>query len=360
MKCSQRLIVVSAGFLLLRAVPSLCSSFITVEELERNAITYRLENVKQGYVRIHVIDYEPSERRLERLYEVTFDQNRVRQIRRLRNIGDLEWGDPEKIVVTPKIYIDDIEFIDTAVSVVPATRYKNPRTLSRVLNVQALGMDSGGVNLLHIAHVESLLNRADRIGPTVHDEQRNGMDTWRIDYRLKIENQKTEPSIALWIAPSQGFGVVGIEVRFERNGKHYKTVIDSQLKKYPLGEIWYPSKVVRLVKKEDEVQSHQVILVEEARFGHQIDDAAFSLGGLDLKPGREAVDSTVDKPRAKIWDGEKLVDPSCVPAATPSNPVRNRRPRWLQLTLAVVLGLTAAVYFWRAFKKQRSASNPGA
>ena len=167
MKCKLKMLMMCVTLLLLAGVTGLSAVPPTLEVVEKRAITYRLEHVKQGYVRMHVIDYEPAQRRSERLYEVVFDRDRIRQSRRWRKLGEEKWGEPANIILTPKTYVDDLKLNDTPVALVPAKLYKDPKKHCARLNVQALGMDTGGADLLHIAHVESLLHRSDRINHTM-------------------------------------------------------------------------------------------------------------------------------------------------------------------------------------------------
>ncbi len=333
----------------------------SVEELERSAIAYRLKNIRKGYVKMHVINEKPYPRNMELLYEITFDEKRVRQIVRKRIPGNAEWGNPEKIIVTQDKCITDFEdgAVPTAVQIVKAKEYKTPREHFRMLNVQALGMDINGADGLHESDVESLMNRSDRTIPVVHADVRKGVETWRIDYVRKNKQEETGLHVSLWIAPRQGYSVVGIEVRSDQDGKRYTFVIDSEMMQYPVGEIWYPSKVVKTVKTDNEVVDRQIMTIEEARFGDQIDEAAFTPAGLNLKPGKEVVDYSSAQAHLNVWNGKELVKPSQV-NVPPRNPALHRRPRWLLLALAAGLGLLSVVYFWRVFRKRRSASRSGA
>lgn len=358
MKLSSLDPIVCAALVVTLSGSALRAEAPNVEDLERRAITYRLENVKQGYVRMRVVNEKPPPSDTECLYEITFDPRRVRQVRRCRPQGRPEWGEPDSIVVTPDRYIAD--HVDaqssTPVQVASAKDYRSPREHFRVLNVQALGMDANGADGLHTAHLESLLNRADRAATTVHADVRHGLETWRIDYDLKHRQRGWTAHVSLWIAPSQGFSVVGVEHRADQDGARYTTVVDSQMQQYPPGAVWYPSRVTKTVKEDDRVLDRQVITVEEARLGGAIDESAFTLAGLELKPGRPVVDSTSGQPWAKVWDGKEAVDPSQVQTAVPSKD----RYRWLLWVLAAGLALLAFFYIRRAVGKRRSAPNPGA
>jgi hypothetical protein len=314
-----------------------------------------MENIKEGRVQMQVID-DPSPRPMERLYDITFDKTRIRQIRRIRLRGKSEWGGAERVIVTPTLSITDHEDLKfpPPVQIDSTINYKLPREQLRVLNVQAVGMDINGADMLHSAHVESLLNRTDRRDLVVKADQRGGLDTWRIDYDLKQRNPPVHTSV--WIAPTQGFSIVGIEMKIDEGGRQRMWVTDSQLKRYPAGDIWYPTKVVKTVKVGDQIVEHQVISIKDARFGGPVDEMAFTSSGLDLKPGRQIIDSSSGQPWGKVWDGDKMVDPSGVQSAHPPSPAF-RRSLLLWIT-ATGLALLAIAYFWHVLRYRRPAPPP--
>ena len=357
MKLLIRFLVVCAtqSLLLIEGESALCSDATSIEDIEKKSISYRLENIKQGYVRMHVTEENPS---TETVFEITFDAHNVRQIRRSRQRGESHWL-IEKIIVTPKIYIAVHQKVDiTAVQVNSITNLKSPREHYGVLNIQALGMTPNGTSRLHLDHIESLMNRSDRTSLKIYKDNHEGLDTWRIDYEIKTPERKGESKASLWVAPSQGYSVVGYYHHADQYGKRYSTTISTQMKQYPEKNVWYPYRLIKILREDDRILNRQEAIVEEARFGGPIDETAFTLAGLDLRPGQEVLDSTSGVSWAKIWDGEKLVDPSEV-KINPLNPERHRRLRWLQLTLAACLGLIAAFYFWRAIQRRRSITNSG-
>lgn len=355
MKSTQLALIICAGSLM--RASNLCSAPPTVEELEHRCIKYRLENVKQGYVRMLVVD-DPHPQAMERLYESTFDENRVRQVRRVRLVGRDKWGGAEKIIVTPRLYMSDHGDVTYPpnVQINPAADHGSLREKSRVLNLQALGMDISGVDMLHTAHLETLLNRADRTKPIVQTDRCDDLETWRIDYDFKRPSQISETHVRIWIAPSQGDSVVRLKLQTNQNGKLRTCVVDTQLKRYPIGGVWFPFKVTKTLELDGLVLNRQVTAVEEARFGEPIDDAAFTSAGLELKPGRQVVDSTSGQPWLKVWDGKDLADPSVVRTATPS---RDNR-RWFLWTSSVGLALMAVIYFWRFYRGRKSSAGSGA
>lgn len=334
---------------------ALCSESPSVEELEKKAIAYRLDNIKQGEVRLHVInDHPPS----EIIFDVTFDEKCVRQIRRYREQGKADWSKPEKIIVTPEKYIADHEDTDVpvVVQIASATDYSSPREHFGVINLQALGMTPNGASMLHVARVESLMNRSDRTMPEIHPDVFEGIDTWRINYDLKSPQTNESAKVAIWIAPSQGFSIVGIYYQADQDGKRYSTSINTQMKQYPERDVWYPKRLTKVQKEDDRITDRQEAIVEEARFGGAIDASAFTPAGLKLDLGRKTVDSTSGTPLLKVWDGKELTNPSSIETA-PANPDRRRLILWI---LAAGLGLMAVFYLRRAIQQRKSTSSPGA
>lgn len=318
-----------------------------VKELERQTILYRLAHTKCGFVRMRVSNEVHPSQQTEFLYELTFDENRIQQIRQCRLLGKERWGKPEKLVITPKFYINDIEYLDTPVQIASPKNYDNPREHFGVLNPRILGMVRGGASLLHILDIEDLLNRSDPLTAKVHRARHEEASAWRIDY---YRSRKEGSDASIWIRPDQGFSVVRIELRFDQNGKKLVETIVSQLKQYPDKGIWYPERVVKTDTSDGEVTSKEVVQVEDARFGEKIDDTAFSMTALSLEPGRPVVDSTSGLPWGKVWNGREAVDPSDV-QAEPANPDHRR---WLLWVLAVGLALMAVFYFRRVIQQRRS------
>lgn len=353
MKATRFFFAISIGHLMLAS--NVCSASPSAEELERNMIKYRLENIRRGYVRIFVVD-DPSPHPYESKYETTFDETQIRQIRRLRSLGHDQWGDPEKIIVTQKSYMHSIEYgMDPPVAEIKPitkTEYVSIREAARILNIQALGIDINGISMLHTAHVETLLNLVDRSNVTVQEDRRGELETWRINYEMKRPNQKELAHVSLWIAPSQGYSVVSMKLRAKQGGKIETCVLDSQLKQYQAGDVWFPVKVTKTLDLDGRVLDRQVIAVEEAHFGGQIDDATFTPAGLELKPGRKVVDSTSGMRWLKVWDGKGLADPSSVPEA-PAKPNRDQLLLW---PIAIALALLAFFYFRRAIQRRKSTA----
>ena len=344
--------VLESTSLLYSAAPVVEETIPSVEEIERKAITYRLENTEQGYVRMLASDEISLGQKGESFYDITYDKSRIREIHRYRYVGETQWKSTEKYIITQEKYIRDVETanITEDVHVAPATNYKDPKKHYHILDPRPLGMDAAGTLALDDVHVEEFLNRSDRTVPTVLPDQSDGLKTWKIDYQLK----GSETHVSIWIAPSQGFSVVQLELRYPGENGLIIENSKSQLKQYPVGNVWYPTRLVRTLSEKDRVASRQVVVVEEARFGGPIDETAFILAGLDLKPGRQVIDSTSGKPWMMVWDGKAEVKPSSVQTTpmTIPEPVRPWKI-WLSLIGVVALALCAIFYFWRSRRSRQ-------
>lgn len=84
MRLPPLILILCLGQIVMKNDLAFCSPVPSVEELEKKAIGYRLKYIKQGHVKMRVINDTPSPRRTESLYEVTFDEQRIRQIVRKR------------------------------------------------------------------------------------------------------------------------------------------------------------------------------------------------------------------------------------------------------------------------------------
>jgi hypothetical protein len=322
------------------------------EELERAAVQYRVQHIKRGSVRMHVTD--SGRMNNERLYEITFDEKRIRQVLRSRPPGAPDWGKADKIVVTPDNYIMDDEASPTPVAVYLGSSkdYVSPRQHLRALNIQALGMHTSGVNNLHSTHLESILNRSDRTNPVVRLDPQGGVEAWRIDFSKTPKQDGVNTEISCWIAPRQGYGVIRIEARSNHSGRKATGVLECKLKQYPNDNVWFPSKMTRTVTMDGAVTARQVATVEEATFGGEVDEKAFSLTGLGLEPGREVLDASSGQAWGKVWNGDEAVFPSKVRTSS----VKEERRPLLLWGLAVGLALAAIFYFRRIIRHRRSSA----
>jgi hypothetical protein len=348
MRYSKAFLLTTLSSAVLAPLSDLRGADAEIKRIERSSISYRLENVKRGYVRIRISNEIHPVQRGEFLYEVFFDDNRTQQIRSCRLLGQATWGKPEKAVITPTSYIKDVEFIDTAVLVSQTKNNDNAQQRLAVINPRLLGMVRGGADLLHTLDIEDLLNRSNS-NTTIQSVKLESDTAWRIDYHGTKEGGY---GCSIWIIPEKGFSVARIELRMDQQGKRFMQTIDSHLKQYPLNGVWYPEHVIATDTLDGDLRLRQVVHVEDARFGESIDDSVFSLSGLNLEPGRQVVDASSGLPWAKVWNGTEAVESSGVRTA----PVRVERRPLLLWSLAVGLALAGMFYFRRIIRQRGSSA----
>lgn len=321
------------------------------EEPERQALSYRAENVKQGYVRFRVIDKVGPQPR-ETLYETTFDAQRISQKRRIRLIGQEKWGEASLFLLTPT------ETVTSFNSETVATRSKSTLSVSaaremyRVLDPRPLGLDLNGANRLHVARLDSVVTVPSARTPAkLAKENRGGLDTWRLDYQTKFNGS----DVSVWIAPSRGHAVVAAEHSNKKDQS--ATLVESKFKQY--GDVWYPERVLYTLKFNGYVKRQHVVEVEEARFS-KLPDSALRFESLGFEPGREIGDSLNGPPTMRVWDGKKLLAADGVPLIVPGPAVSSGLPRWALIVAGVVLALLAAGIAWRVVRSRRARQDEGA
>jgi hypothetical protein len=332
------------------AGPAFPSENPSPEDVERAAVSYRLKNAKQGYVRFRVVN-KADPQPVEFVYETTFDAARIAQTRRARRLGQSKWGEANHVVVTPREYILDRHPKAVVERWKQAGAPKQAGADFMVLHPQPLGMDLNGADHLDKSRADCvLISPSARTPATITREPRDGLDAWRLDYKTKA----TGNEVSVWLAPGQGYGVIAAEYRNLRS--QLVTSIRCRHKQYPAGGVWYPERLVKTIAVNGEVRKSQVVEVEEARFGGPVADAAFTLGSLGLKPGRMIGDHTTGQPLLRVWDGKRPVEPSEVPPEPPSLPPA---PGWRKQALiaaAAGLGALALGCFLLLLRRRRAAA----
>jgi hypothetical protein len=321
-------------------------------ELARGAIEYRVKSCSRGRVKLRVVGEvgpQPSETK----YDIQYDSKRIKVVRTARLLGSESWGAPVTQVVGADSIIDDSS-PGTAVQVMPLDRYKDPKEGMGLIDPVPLGMVSGGALFLHRARVDSLLMNA-MVAPDVKvaPEGAAGERLWRVTR----PGASDKAEITVSYAPSEGFGVRRIELRATQGTQTVHDLTETTLKQYPANGTWYPAVVRHTITVDGAVTERHVTHVDAATFGEQAGDAAYTLAGLSLAPGRSISDSTDGRPRGQVWDGSKAVPAAEVEAQVPG-PSSSRRPLLIYLAVGLfVLGVFLTLLVAR--KKLRPGATAG-
>jgi hypothetical protein len=167
---------------------------------------------------------------------------------------------------------------------------------------------------------------------------RDGLDAIEVVYEMTADRTKT-----FTIIPSMGFSVVRVEllaVHPARKSEPVRNVITSELQQYE-GGVWFPSAITFTQQVNGNVQSEDVLTIENADFSQRPDDELFTLASLEIPPGLAVHDHEAQE--VFDWDGEKLVSREAPPP--PSDPEGGARRFWFYTSLATGILGAALVAF---------------
>lgn len=326
-------------------------------ELARSSVEYRIKSCSRGEVKLRVVR-EVGPQPSETLYDMKYDTKRVRVVRTARLLGSESWGAPVTQIVGTNSIIDDSSAA-TAVQVMPLNRHKDPKEGLTLIDPVPLGMVLGGASFLHKTQIDSLLlNVMTTSDVKVAAEDVKGERLWRV---MK-PGGPDKAEVTVWYAPSQGFGVTRIELKTNDGQQTVHETTETTLKQYPANAVWYPSVVRRTFTVGGTVKDRHFVHVDSATFGGESNEAAYTLAGMGLTPGRPITDSTSNRPLGYVWDGSKAV-PSSEVAETPVPPPPPAASPFRRLALkGLAAVLLAAGVFWTlrvVRKKLRHATAAG-
>lgn len=283
----------------------------SIGELEKRAVEYRSKFIGEGHVVLRVLDLPSHPQKAEFEYHTWFSGERLRFDWRGRHLGKKKWGRFNRLAFLEDSYIH----FAPGCAVVRASLSEEPgfREASHAFRPGGLGMSIAGMKTLHMAKegVESLLNRGDMELVSVERDTVGDYETWRI---LKRHRNGTE--LTVWLAPKCGHSIVRAESASIINGGRAAASILCEMKQYPDGDVWYPSRVEQKNTYDGRVINQHTITTVEAYFGELKDDRPFTLAGFELEAGKEVLDRRTGPQMGFRWDGEEAVPIRCTDGVT--------------------------------------------
>lgn len=303
--------------------------------------------ISSGYCKFTVSGLNtlvPSESRYNRVYEVWFSGNKIREdvfhkdgpmngARQITCIGcdQMELSMKAIFPKSPSILLERIR------GEVPRdSRPSDPRKMGYVFK------DYFGYRL---ARLDSLFQLPGTGEPTVTRVNLDGLDCQRFTWGPCSNGWK--PTI--WTAPSQGNNIVKIEVV----SPSFVGLVRSELAKDPASGIWFPKKTHFEMKEGDVLTRRETIQVEKVVFNSPEIEQAFYLDNMQLPEG-----TLVNFPKgmgdAVIQNGKLSRDARTAirDEQRPKAPVPVRQVSggsWVPYGIlsGVLLLLTGVVLFWR-------------
>lgn len=198
-----------------------------------------------------------------------------------------------------------------------------------------LGLICWSYDAINTRGYEEILLNPNRHDFKIEAGSHEGEPVWKVSFRYPVGENDVFGEY--WLSEHQGGLPVYIEVKTAPEKEPYSRSITTKLEEYEVDQVWFPSEVVFRVTENNEVVAEQVITVEEAVFGKDIADDAFTLAGLGLPKGRAV--RTDDE--YLYWDGNRLRDRPVL-----EEPSRTSGPRLLIVAVSVLLAVVGAVLLW--------------
>lgn len=334
-------------------------------DLEQRALDYRRHMIRSADIILQMEKEtrtgsgEFREHRFE--HHTRLEGSRIR--RAVRGHGSRTWGNWSETVLSGADYIS-WPGPQYGVLVAPQDEYDDAQDHLNVYDPRALGLNLGGLVDLDRDGIGSVLNRRSHRPVGVEAVRVDGADLLRIDYETAGEGH-----LSVWVAPSQGYGVVRMEHAFtfadgEREPGLRRMIADLERME---GDVWYPRSVTTEFLIDGERISREVVTVSEARFNIDLPESTFTLAGLNLPVGHEILDRSKGSARVLRWDGEQVVgisaeevrrdEAAAKTLGTIDKPQRETFKagwrQWLLYANAAVLGIAVVVLMWRGLRKRR-------
>jgi hypothetical protein len=273
----------------------------TPEEAEGRCLGYLNDRLQTGFVRLRIKHESPGPGD-EVKFEMTFDGARIRRDRWVRRSSDDEWAGPDRVIITESDYVE-APGRGVSTTIAPRREFDGTGDIREHLGVFRPSLLATHLSGLRDWDVSGqLLNRADRTDMVLSKAILDGLETLRLDYRLAVGSK-----VSVWFAPTQGFGIVAATKETTTSRGVVYASLKSQRKQYPDENLWYPGNVIFVYKFNGETVLNEVVVVEEARFGH-VDESMFTPKKLGLSPGEVVLDRRGGAQRGLIWNGDELIE----------------------------------------------------
>lgn len=221
-------------------------------------------------------------------------------------------------------------------------QYETQTKADVVVDPRLIGLAiEDSANLVNCRLESTLLGRADRDEPTIAADKIHGADCWKIAYRMK-----KGVAVRYWIDPARGDSVVRMESEFDRDGTHYKNLLNVDVAYLDAAKIWFPAGCTYQRLENDRVTKSEQLTVRVVSLNEPIDPAVFTLSGMDIPPGTHVARVPSDGRGELVWNGDEIVP--FEDASSASSGWFSRRN--LLIGVSVACALVASIAVWRYLK----------
>jgi hypothetical protein len=336
---AAHLVLYFVALVVLVAAPASAETTLTADELveiEKSVIGSR-RGIETGHVTLilrHNIARDASRLARTKRYDVYFKDNRLR--------ADSHTTSPNEDYSSQRILTHDV-FIRATGATKPVQVFGASTKQDNSIEVpdpRRLGLVVWHFDTINQFGYETHFLKPNRYDLRVSSNNHEGEPTWNVSYRFKTRSG--EGTTEYWLAKEKGNQPIFISVQ---SGDGLQS-IQTTLARHEYGNdiLWFPKSVVFRSKKGDQIIAEEMITVERAQFGFDIDDDAFEIAGLNLSKGR-VVD--MDGTRM-IWTSKGLVPRE--PALSRDESHRGRAS-WFIAAASAIFATAAAITLWARLRR---------
>jgi hypothetical protein len=196
---------------------------------------------------------------------------------------------------------------------------------------------------------KEFLTAPDRTQGRAFMTQLDGKDVICSEY-VSPKEVKTQ----LWISPTEGNSLVRARTEQDYEGEPFVTELTVDVQPNSDKSLWFP-RALKVDRRHGsrEMLCEQMVLTEVV-LNEEFDTRVFSLAGMDIPPGTSVLGEPEKEGKARIWDGQNVVDSLAPEDAPPSSPIRPDRSSTLLLVGVNVAA--AAVLLLILWARRRSAT----
>jgi hypothetical protein len=253
------------------------------------------------------------------------------------------------IQYSPDRFVDQ----EAAVALVMSDKV-SPYYSKMAFDPRVIGFTNESFEHFYSVDISSVISRFEGVDVSIEDSTLAGEQVTKLSHR-----RPAGQLITLWIAEARGPSIVKMETQASTEDGLMVTTMECTVREWKSG-IWFPERVITSRTIEGKAISDgkpiptEWVVVTKAILNEPIDEARFSLSGLEIAVGTPiAIEGAVEGP-VDIWNGQTVV-----PA---SDSARNRQSRsdssvsrtasLLAMNLAGIVALFVGFVIWRRLARR--------
>lgn len=186
------------------------------------------------------------------------------------------------------------------------------KTLPPIANGEALLIDARVLGLLPSATAMTVNSPIDKfVGATKYlDIQVENATLHKIACKKITKTYENKVTSIVWIAPSQGDGVLRVEVQHGAANVAFVTSVESTLKYDKVAKLWFPSYYEIRSTLDGVLMELEKVTVKSSRLNQKLDPTRFTLLDMNIPVGTGFMVNKKNQPKTVntyVWNGIELV-----------------------------------------------------